>query len=471
VSDGHYGLHLGHFWNKKRNAFGAERRLYELDRHAMLFAPTRSGKFTRMLSVNLLSDCLNDRSVIVIDPKGEAAAVTAWHRHWLGHDVKILDPFGGVHEKVERSPEHQKMIAAGLTRGVGFEPLDALDVKSPRFYDDAAAIADALITIEAGERDKHWPESAQGLLIGLLMWEKLNNGEEANLANVRTMLTGASLAETVSDIIEQADTDERRSVGGATITSLLNRFIAKTPEISSIRSAADTQTRWMLSPLMAESFTADQRIDFRKLRERQTTVYVVLPADYLRTHATWLRLVLASAMRALYRPGGLRVIMQIDEMAALGHMGVLEDAFAMAGGYAVQIMGILQDLTQLKGLYNQRWQTFLANAGVIQAFAPNDPETSRWMSERGGPTTAWAKSIGESEGSPSLKSSRESQNWNQVRVDRFPAHDLLGLAPGVGLAWLAGLPDTVMFKAPNYWELQQCAKRALPNPFAPGFRY
>jgi type IV secretion system protein VirD4 len=178
----------------------------------------------------------------------------------------------------------------------------------------------------------------------------------------------------------------------------------------------------------------------------------------------WLRLVIASALRALYRPGGLRVMMLIDELAALGHLGVLEDAFGLVGGYAVQIMGILQDLTQLKELYDKRWQSFLANAGIIQAFAPNDPQTARWMSERGGSATAWAKSVGESTVGDG---SRESENWNQVKIERFRAHELFGLAPGIGLSWIAGLSDTVMFKAPNYWELGQSSKRALWNPFAP----
>ena len=68
----------------------------------------------------------------------------------------------------------------------------------------------------------------------------------------------------------------------------------------------------------------------------------------MRTHSVWLRLVIVSALRALYRPGGLRTLFLIDEMPALGHLAPLEDAFGLVRGYKVQIAGICQDLAQLK---------------------------------------------------------------------------------------------------------------------------
>jgi hypothetical protein len=40
--------------------------------------------------------------------------------------------------------------------------------------------------------------------------------------------------------------------------------------------------------------------------------------------------------------------------------------------HKLQITGICQDLPQLKALYKERWESFLANAGVVQGFTPND---------------------------------------------------------------------------------------------------
>ena len=57
-----------------------------------------------------------------------------------------------------------------ISVNVGFNPLDALDPgtdenPNPNFYDDAAAIGEALIKIEG--KEPHWSESAQGLVVAL----------------------------------------------------------------------------------------------------------------------------------------------------------------------------------------------------------------------------------------------------------------------------------------------------------------
>ena len=90
----------------------------------------------------------------------------------------------------------------------------------------------------------------------------------------------------------------------------------------------------------------------------------------MRTHSVWLRLVIVSALRALYTPGGLRTLFMLDEFAQLGHLAPIEDAFGLVRGYGVQLWPVLQDLNQLKALYKDRWETFVGNAGVVQGFAP-----------------------------------------------------------------------------------------------------
>jgi hypothetical protein len=116
------GLYLGRFVDeeaKPRAQLGGK-LIYSSERHLILFGPNGSGKGARFLIPNLLGDYLDDRSVVVLDPKGELAAVTAWHRHHvLGHDVKILDPFGTLFKAIKNSPEHHPLIAALLKeRGI-----------------------------------------------------------------------------------------------------------------------------------------------------------------------------------------------------------------------------------------------------------------------------------------------------------------------------------------------------------------
>ena len=488
------GLYLGRYLDEGTNSLG-EKIVYGGERHAILFGPNGSGKGVRFLMPNLLGDYLKGRSVVVIDPKGELAAVCAGCRHWMENgrrgSVKILDPFGKLRQVVGNSPQHDYLLKNGLIDSEGFNPLDALDPESDNFYDDAAAIGEALIKIEGNE--PHWSESAQGLTTGLVMWEAARpkaRGEVASLGNVRRILTEPDgydekdpenkdlmygLRASARQIVDECEkTDEHGELkikAGYEIASLLGRFTRKSKELASVQSTADTQTRWLLSKRIRDDLNKAGGINFRDVRDTPTTVFVILPAERMRTHSVWLRLVVVSVLRAMYNADGLRSVLLIDELAALGHLGPLEDAFGLVRGFGVQIVGALQDLTQLKALYKERWESFLANAGVIQAFAPNDLTTADWMSRRSGQTTVVTRgaSTGTNIGGDRTSSS-SGDSWNQIARPYYLPHDLFGMVEGSGVLWLAGLADTVRFAADKYVDLAAYSERAMPNPYYRGSR-
>ena len=422
------------------------------ERHVIVFGPNGSGKGTRFLVPTLLT--LKDRSIVVIDPKGELCAITQAYRRDVGK-VVILNPFN--------------LLGLGSD---GFNPLATLDPERPdTFYDDTAALGEALISV-AG-KDPHWGESAQGLLVGLLMWEKIKYRDKASLAHVRAMLTEADKFRTYEDEDGKKRREQTKGLritaadmiaeGGPIVESLASRFTEQSEELASIRSTADTQTRWMLSPPVAADI-AKNGVDFRKLKETPTTVYVILPAQSMRTHSVWLRLVIVSALRSLYRAGGLRTLFLIDEMPALGHLGPLEDAFGLVRGYKVQIAGICQDLTQLQALYEERWESFLANAGAIFGFAPNDLTTAKWMSERGGVTTVLAPSSSENISAHKGERSK-TESLNPISRAVYLPQDLMGFEEGTGLLFLAGMGNGARFYAPPYWKIAALKGRFADNPY------
>ena len=126
MSDEGGGIILGRHFDDETQRVGGK-IVYEGERHLLLFGPNGTGKGTRFLIPNLLS--IKGRSILVIDPKGELAAVTAAYRHRAGDDVKILDPFGKLHEAVKNSDDHRYLIEHGLTTSAGFNPLSTLDSK------------------------------------------------------------------------------------------------------------------------------------------------------------------------------------------------------------------------------------------------------------------------------------------------------------------------------------------------------
>jgi type IV secretion system protein VirD4 len=221
----------------------------------------------------------------------------------------------------------------------------------------------------------------------------------------------------------------------------------------------------MLSPLMRENLAKDD-LDFRRLKEKPTTVYLILPAERMRTHSTWLRLVIISALRSLYTHDGLRTLFILDEFAQLGYLPAIEDAFGLVRGYGVQLWPILQDLTQLKMLYKDRWETFMANSGVVQGFSPNDMTTADWMSRRAGEDTAVANgySVGDSQ-NPRGQGSSHNTSYQQLQRRVFLPQELIKIERGHGVIFSAGSEKSVTFYAPPYWKIDQIKDRAKPNPY------
>ena len=149
---------LGVEWNWEKGRAG-DPVAVDLESNFELIAPPGAGKGAALEIPNLLLG-LRRCSVLSIDPSGQNAAVCAEARRTAAkNDVLCLNPFG-LH--VERYPD---LASAGCN------PLANIDPRSPLFFQECQAVADALIKIES--KDPHWTESARGLITGIVMWEVL----------------------------------------------------------------------------------------------------------------------------------------------------------------------------------------------------------------------------------------------------------------------------------------------------------
>lgn len=364
----------------------SEAHAYRGDRMLLTIGPNGSGKSRRLLVPNLHR--LTDWSIVAVDVKGELTAMTALHRMAAGNEVMVIDPFGVMERNypalVERHPE---------LRSRGFNPVAALNPESPDFVDDAKALAQALITPD-DKGEKHWAQSAQALAKGLAMATRLAF-EDASLCDLRNLL--GREPEDLARLIKGGDIDGVPVRGLAheggddhpAIPASLNRFAKigdDNKELQSILSTALTQTDWLDSkPIRGD--LQGETIDFASLKAKPTTVYLILPPKYLATHATWLRVMITSILLPLLNSvedARVPVLFMLDEFAALGHMPVIENNMALMRGYGLKLWPVLQDLGQLSTLYGQRWESFIGNAGVLQAFAPQDKTTREYLSELSG---------------------------------------------------------------------------------------
>jgi type IV secretion system protein VirD4 len=58
-------------------------------------------------------------------------------------------------------------------------------------------------------------------------------------------------------------------------------------------------------------------------------------------------------------------------------------------GFGMQLWGIVQDVSQLKRIYGDGWETFIGNSGVIQYFGSRDRMTAEYFSALCGVATEW----------------------------------------------------------------------------------
>ncbi len=334
--------------------------------HLLTVAPTRSGKGVGAVIPNLLDA---KRSVLVIDPKGENARVTARRRETFG-SVHVLDPFG-----VSGRPT------------AAFNPLAGLQPDSLDLAEDAQVLADALVQDPPGQGgEAHWNEEAKALIAGLILYVVCEEPEaRRTLPVVRELLTLPPRA--FQDLLDRmADSAGARGL----VARAANRQLGKADrEAAGVLSSAQRHTHFLDSPRMAQVL---ERSDFRfaDLKAGVASVYLVLPPDRLDAYARWLRLMVAQALTDMARSDAKPpspVLFLLDEFAALGRLEAVERAFGLMAGYGVQLWPILQDLHQLKSLYRERWGTFLSNAGIVQVFNVADVETAEWVSKSLGKAT------------------------------------------------------------------------------------
>ena len=378
---------------------------YDGPAHLLTLAPTRAGKGVGTIIPNLLTA---NRSVLVIDPKGENARITYKARQGFG-PVHILDPFG----------------ITGLPAAT-CNPLDRLHPGDPDLGDEAISLAEALVVDPPGQvHDAHWNEEAKSLLAGLILFCICHEtAVRKTLASVREYLSlPADRWAALLALMQES------GAADGLIARAANRFAGKADrEAASVLSNAQRHTRFLDSPRIVAAM-ACSGVDFTELRQGVTSIFLVLPPNRLDAYSRWLRLMVAQALQDIARaadspsaahsaagasdesgpvpsiaprlsqgplrgaqPGLGPTLFLLDEFAALGRLEAVERGMGLMAGYGIQLWPILQDLSQLRDLYGARAGTFIANAAVHQVFGVNDLETAKWLSESIGKETVQSRS-------------------------------------------------------------------------------
>ena len=410
---------------------GGQPLRYPGQAHVLTFAPTGSGKGVSAIIPNLLE---YDGSIMCIDPKGENAAVTArYRRETLHQQVYLLDPWELVTDDTAT-----------------FNPLQWIDPDSPDFEEDCMMLADTLVP-PSGGADSHWDKEAKSLIAGMIMLVVLHEEpEDMHLPRVYEFLSRSS--EDFRALIREMMNSPNTALAQAG-----NRFDQKNDrEGPAVISSALANLHFLSSSRMRKVL-ATSTFDPMRIKKEKMTVYLILPPDRLDTMSPWLRLMIAMTLTSFSRDKTVpdkQVLFLLDEFASLGHLEKVKTAMGLMRGYGVKLWPILQDLGQLQAIYPKAWKSFVANAGAIQVFGTNDPDTAEYFSKKAGTKTV-------EEWKPDKQGGGD---FNRFGRRLIMADEIMRLDSQQQLLFLQSMKPIQPGKA-HYLDMEYLNKRADKNPY------
>ena len=331
---------------------------YEGDAHLISCAPTGAGKGRGVLIPNLL---MYPGPVIAVDIKGELFQVTHRRRREMGQKVVVLDPF---HLVTQRSDS--------------LNPLDLLTLPRADIDSDAEMLASLLAVGNQYGKDPFWNTTANGLTAALIAKITNNPPHERHLGLLRAWLYHDDMDMAIARMLDLNEVKSRMArdqfVAYLAAPHEQTRPCIRTMACSYISALGSDQ---VVATLRASSFRLLDVFEGKPL-----TIYIIIPPEKLESHKVLLRLWVGTLLTAVTRRTTMprqRTLFLLDECAQLGSLPILRQAITLLRGAGLQTWTFWQDLSQLRQLYPDDWQTIVNNSGVLQVFGiPNHNMAKEW---------------------------------------------------------------------------------------------
>jgi type IV secretory pathway TraG/TraD family ATPase VirD4 len=415
------------------------------DRHVMVVAGIRSGKGASVVVPNA---CLWPGSLVVVDPTGDVANFVAGRRgrggpycDGMGQAVYVLDPY-------EVSKVDKQYRAT-------FNPLEFIDPASPSLLENAQAIADALVA--DSEKYDEWALSGARRLITAVTLHVLTDPRYAKCRNMGK----------VCDLILRGDpeTEETARQEGLTLdpfqwlwlemrrnSAIQGRgeefalMLRDAPaQWTGIRDLAVEATDFINNEKM-RSCLSSSSFSLRDLKREQkgTSLFITIPSRRKSKDFRWLRLMVSLIMDEMESnrnpPAcGHATLMMIDEFASLQKMDRIETGISEFAKFDLKIFIVLQNLPQLKKIYEEGWEIFWSGCGTKIIFGIEDQFTREYVSTQIGETEIMRITGAETESTGSTESQNETRSeskntqksQSQSRVDSYK-RGVMGLRDTAG---------------------------------------
>jgi type IV secretion system protein VirD4 len=330
--------------------------------HLMTIAPTGAGKGTGCIIPALLR---YPGPVIVVDPKGENATITARRRREMGQRVVVIDPIG-----ITDMPSDS------------LNPMDAIDIGLASAVDEVAVLAQALCDTSQDDRNRYWSNRGMHLAIGAMLQVLVDaQPPGGNLLQVRDLINTAAADPGLfaKKLMDSPHPEVQRIARMLSIGApeTLGGIVSFSQEMVDFLRGDRIQ-----ACIARTSFNLDDITKGAPL-----SIYLVLPPHMLESHSRLLRLWLGALISCITRRRARpkqSTLFILDEAAQLGELPHLRQAITLLRGYGLQTWSFWQDASQLQMLYPRDWKTMVNNCRVLQCFGALNQVAADGMAEMTG---------------------------------------------------------------------------------------
>ncbi|WPZ34513.1 type IV secretory system conjugative DNA transfer family protein [Thalassobaculum sp. OXR-137] len=439
----------------------------------LLCAGARGGKLASYLAYSLLPGVLRDNSVVVLDPKGELAAISQnqtadgkFCAHW------------------------NPMSLCGLP-SCRINPLDYVRIDSPSLVSDVKVFCANIIPNSGSPGGVYFEGRAREFLEALAL----------SLTETNKVLTFPDLYRAINLI----------PAGGSAWLDVAFRMsesrfeIARRveEEIAASRSSTGNGFPGILGELL-KSFAAlsdpvlmaSVSPPFNFSMEQLTSgpqpwqVYLMPPAEFIEAWAPVIKAILVSGMIYKARaPSATQQTWVLDECALLGGFPLVAKLFSYGAGIGVRPVAVFQSTKQMRAIAPEAETIITASAALRCFFAVRDLDTATMVSRMlGSETLAHEDSArqeiarhgrhlavqaligGQDPMETGLKIAHHARNAalpaKRQRYLRSP-DEILNTPAGKMYLFADGLPHPIYADRRPYYEERSMAGKFHPNPYHP----
>lgn len=433
---------------------GSRYLMFGGQQHAIISAPTRSGKGVGIVIPNLLNW---PESVVVLDIKQENWDITSGYRQKHGQECYLFNP------------------AAADYRTHRYNPLAYIN-PDPNFrIDDVQKIANMLFPDVQGT-DVIWTATPRGLFLGIVLYLAETPEKPVTLGQVvRETLKDGDGSQYFAGVINDR-VAAGRPLSNACVRAL-NSYISIAAEntragiMTSFRSRLEL---WM-NPLV-DAATSANDFDLRDVRKKKMSVYLGVTPDNLERMAPLLNLFFQQLIDLNTRelPNQNKHIkysclLLMDEFTAIGKIGILSKGISYIAGYGLRMLPIIQSPAQLVDVYGaDAAQTFTTNHALNIIFPPkaSETQTAKDISEWLGYETV--KSVSKSRSNKIFKKDNDSNSTSEQQRALMLPQEITSLGQRRELIIMENVPPiladkVIYFKDAVFVERLKKISRTLRN--------